>query len=66
MRRREYVLFYAYHCPDEIRKLERVLEQDEAEEGEHEPGAVEPEEIVWRAHGYVPLHGGVLRGHFVG
>ena len=58
----------AYQCPEEIRELERVLEQDEVDEDEHEPGAVEPEQLDGRAHddAPLPLPGGVLRGDLVG
>lgn len=57
-----------YQCPEEIRELERVLEQDEVDEHEHQPWVAEPEQLVRRAHHDAPfaLPGGVLRGHLVG
>jgi hypothetical protein len=59
-----------YQRPDGEGELERVLEQDEVDDDEHQPGAAEPEQLVRRAHDqFVVLfhvHGGVLRGDLVG
>ena len=59
---------FTNQCPEEIRELEGVLEEDEVDEDKHQPWAVEPEQLVWRAHDDAPfpLPSGVLRGHLVG
>jgi hypothetical protein len=61
-----YTRAYAYQRPEEVGELERVLEQDEVDEDEQNPGVVEPEEVIGGVDGDVPgLHGGMLRGHLV-
>jgi hypothetical protein len=60
-----------YQRPDGEGELERVLEQDEVDDDEHQlPGAAEPEQLVRRAHDksvtLFHVHGGVLRGDLVG
>ena len=37
---------FTNQCPEEIRELEGVLEEDEVDEDKHQPWAVEPEQLV--------------------